>query len=112
MIVKDKIYEASEIPENEKIYLKKDFLGWRIVNPIKNDNGKINMINLLFGGWRNFLFLFVILLFISGFIYVYDHDTQELMKVAENPCLYCSFDYDITEYNISELKNLSIKNEG
>jgi len=35
--------------EGERIYIKKSFLGWAVVHPIKTD-GKINWKNLLAGG--------------------------------------------------------------
>jgi hypothetical protein len=85
----DKIIAASELPLEEKIYLKKDFLGWRIVHPMKDEDGSINWGNLIFGGWRNFFTLIIILMFVLGFFYVYYHDTTEMQKVVENPCEYC-----------------------
>ena len=44
--------EAQNIPWEEKVYLKKDFLGWRVVNPIKNEDGTINWFNFILGGKR------------------------------------------------------------
>lgn len=85
----EKIIEVSELPKDEKIYVKKDSFGWRIVNPIRTPDGKINVINLLFGGWRNLMFLILILLLVLGFFYIYHHDTAEMMRVVENPCSYC-----------------------
>lgn len=90
---KKEIIEASELPSNEKIYLKKDGLGWRVVHPIRNPDGTINIINLLFGGWRNLIILLIILAFVLGFFYIYQHDTAEMKKVVENPCLYCQNQY-------------------
>ena len=55
--------------DGEKLYLKKDFLGWRIVNPIKNPDGGYNWINFLFGGWRNLITLILLLGFIAWNIY-------------------------------------------
>jgi hypothetical protein len=87
----------------EKIHLKKDNLGWRIVNPIKNEDGSINIINLLFGGKRNLAILLIILLFVLGFFYVYHHDTAEMRKVVENPCLYCRSSINLTNLNMETL---------
>lgn len=113
----NRIIEASELPEGEKIYLKRDLFGYRIVYPIKNEDGKINMVNLLFGGWRNLFFLVLFLLLITGFIYTYQHDTQEMQKVVENPCKYCQntthtyssavFTQDDIKYFMNVSKNAS-----
>lgn len=77
------------IVENETIYLKKDKFGYRIVHPIKNEDGTINKINLLFGGWRNLLYLLVILAILGAIMYSYRHDVQAMKEIVENPCNYC-----------------------
>ena len=73
-----KIIEAANLPEQDKVYLKKDMFGWRIVNPIKNEDGSINWINLLVGGWRNFTFLIIILLIAAFVMWSYKHDIQQI----------------------------------
>ena len=40
--------EATQLPADEKVYLKKDFLGWRVVHPIKNEDGSYNWFNVCF----------------------------------------------------------------
>jgi len=84
-----RIIEASDLPIEDKLYLKKDLFGWRVVNPIRNTDGSINHVNLFFGGARNFAFLLIMLAFVLGFFYVYNHDTSEMQGVLENPCGYC-----------------------
>jgi len=84
------IIEASELPENEKIYLRKDWLGWRVVAPVKNEDGSWNWFNLIFGGKKNlvvlgFLFLLAVLLFFA---------VKELISVSvanaiKDPCSLC-----------------------
>ena len=51
---------------NEIIHLKKDFLGWHVVNPIKLD-GKISLVNLIAGGswWKLFILLFMIIIILG-----------------------------------------------
>lgn len=66
-----KIIEASEIPENEKVYLKKDLFGWRVVHPIKNEDGSFNWFNFVVGSWGNLLLLLFILLLIGIFFLAY-----------------------------------------
>ena len=71
--------------------LKKTMWGWRVVHPVKNDDGTTNWINLLIGGWSNFF----ILLFILFVIFLYLFGTKELLSgcydMAENPCAYCRY---------------------
>ena len=61
------IIEAADLPEGEKIYLKKNkILGWSIVHPIKID-GKINLKNLIAGGsWIKLIIVIVFVLIILG----------------------------------------------
>ena len=88
--MENKILEASEIPEGEKVYLKKSFDGWRVVHPIRNEDGSINYPNLIFGGWWNFIkLIFIMLVVLLVFI-----GMQELIgnykEIAKHPCNYCS----------------------
>lgn len=71
----DKIKEV--IIDNDKVYMKKDFSGWRVIYPIKNTDGSWNMKNLILGGsWWNFLKIFIIFLLLMGATYIYHLDTQ------------------------------------
>ena len=84
------IIKAEDLPEKENIYFKKDMFGYRIVHPIKNEDGTINVINLLFGGTRNLINLIIILLIMGALLYTYNHDIKEMKDVVENPCNYCA----------------------
>ena len=67
---------------NETIYLKKGFFGWRVIYPYKV-NGKINWKNLIAGGnWWNLVIIGVIVLIILGAVYEYSN----AVKIA-NQCL-------------------------
>lgn len=45
----------------EKIWLRKGLTGWKVVHPIKNEDGSWNWKNLLAGGsWWNLLFVIII----------------------------------------------------
>jgi len=71
------------IINNEKLYLKKDKLGWHEIHPIKNSDGTINWKNLLIGGsWIKFGIIIFIILIILGCIYEY----SIALKTA-NDCL-------------------------
>ena len=81
--------EAHELPVEEKVYLKKDFIGWRVVEPWKNEDGSINKFNLLLGGKRNLLFLgFILLIMIFGYL-AFHEGLSNYKNVIENPCAYC-----------------------
>lgn len=87
-----KITEARNLPENERVYLKKDRTGWRVVEPYKNpETGKIN----LFAGWKKSIipFLFVLLI-MSLFLVGYREATKSvygaLNEIVSNPTEYCN----------------------
>lgn len=85
----NKIIEAAELPEEEKVYLKKDMFGWRVVDPWRTPDGKINWFNLLTGGKKN-LAVTIVLLVLFVLIYL---GTQELISnyqmIADDPCAFC-----------------------
>lgn len=80
----------------EKVYMKKDWLGWRQIYPIKKDDGSWNYPNLLFGGYRNLIFLVLILLAIVLVVSAYKHDTASCTELfqpdnlRERVCTMCS----------------------
>ena len=86
-----KIIEASELPNDEKVYLKKDFIGWRVVEPWRNpETGKINWFNFIFGGKRA-LFILVFILIVGGLLYFgFNEQLQNAKLIIENPCDYCN----------------------
>ena len=52
--------------EGDIINLKKGMFGYRVVHPIKNEDGTTNLINLLIGGWGNFwMLIFIMIVFLS-----------------------------------------------
>ena len=88
--MKNNIIEAGDLPQGDKVYMKKDLFGWRIVQPIHNEDGTLNWFNILTGGTRNLAFTILMVVFVLSFFWVYNHDTAEMQKVVEEPCLYCS----------------------
>lgn len=90
---KHKIVKAEDLPDNENIYLKKDFMGWRLVNPIKNPDMTTNWKALLIGNWRNLITYIVILLIITMTIGAYSHDINKVKELSkgclDNPVAYC-----------------------
>lgn len=78
-----KIFEASELPHDEKIYLKKDALGWRIVQPPSK------WYHYIFGSKRNIVMLIIIAI-IAIMLYIGVNEMIGKYKdVAEHPCDYC-----------------------
>ena len=88
--MKDKKYiEARDLPEDERVYLKRTGTGWAIVHPIKNEDGSTNYTNLIFGGRANFIKLLIYV----GIALLIGYGVQEVVMqyrdIADNPCLYC-----------------------
>lgn len=83
---KNKISEV-EI-EGERIFIKRSFLGARIVYPIKID-GKINWKNLLIGSWSNLITIFIYILIAVGIYFGMQEIVQKCQLVLDNPCPYC-----------------------
>lgn len=92
-----RIYEASEIPEGEKVYLRKDkIFGWRVVEPVIDPARpdvvwykRLNWFNLITGGKKNIAFL-IILLLIAGVFYLgFKEQVANYHLVTTNPCKYC-----------------------
>ena len=102
-----KIVEASNLPAGEKIYLKKDFLGWRVVEPWKDpETGKINWFNFIFGGKRGIVFMIVISL-IAGLAYIGITElVSNYQMIANNPCNFCEDCFQQTR-NVIDAMNLT-----
>lgn len=84
-----KIIEASELPENEKIYLKKDWLGWRVVEPFRNENNKIIWFKFFFGSKR-MIFQLIIYILIGLLFYIGIHEIMsQCSMIMSDPCRYC-----------------------
>lgn len=83
-----KIIEASELPNNEKIYLRKSFDGWRVVYPLRNEDGSINWFNTLTGGnWWKLIVLTIIVLVVLGLAQEYISNLKfcaDLMNYMNN----------------------------
>jgi hypothetical protein len=87
---KIKIIESSELPLGEKVYLKKDWLGWRVVNPIVNpETNKVNWFNLICGGKRGLVFLGIIGILIIGIYFGVNELIANYKLIADNPCGFC-----------------------
>lgn len=66
---------------NEEVVLKKDFTGWRVVYPIKNQDGSINWKNLLVGGsYWNLLKIGLVVGLILFIVWSYSNDIQTAIE--------------------------------
>jgi len=72
------------IVNNEKVYLKKDRFGWRVIHPVKNEDNSWNWKNFFIGGsYWNILKLIGIVGLLIFIIYSYKHDIsmcEELIR--------------------------------
>ncbi len=86
---KNQIIKPEELPENEKVYLKKSLGSWKVVYPWKNEDGTMNWFNFLTGGswWRLIGVIFVIAL-ILGMTFAYAHDTRNCRELISDPCKF------------------------
>jgi hypothetical protein len=83
------------IVDGEKIYLQRSNYGiklldyWRVISPYKDETGKINWFNLLFGGYSNLLFLIIATVFFILLTFGFQEIFSGCQAIANNPCLYC-----------------------
>ena len=84
------VIEASQLPEGEKVYLKKDFMGWRVIEPWKDpETGKINWFNLLTGGKKNLYILIGITIILIFIVLAVREQITNFNTVMSNPCAFC-----------------------
>ncbi len=93
---------------DQRTAVKKDILGWRVVNPRRNEDGKVNTVNLWFGGWKNLLTTVVILLIIGLGVYGFKETTDSCLHFAKDPCKFvCCPNCD--EINLSMYDNRTLR---
>lgn len=110
------IIESSQIPEDTKVYLKKDWTGWRVVEPIKDENGKFLWKRILLGTTKERVFLgFIFLIALLGYL-AFDEQLDNYNRVVNNPCAYCNscqvfnreFIEELNSKQINQLSSLNI----
>lgn len=80
--------------DNEKVYLKKDWTGWRVVEPVvlKGEDGKIDWSTW---NWKNFLSkkgfvtLGILLIIIMTLFLAFHEQLANYKEVTSNPCAFC-----------------------
>lgn len=89
--MKKKFIEASEIPEDDKVYLIKDWMGWKVISPWKDpETGKINWFNLLLGGKRNAVFVLIVIIITLLIYFGVNELIAQYKDIAAEPCKYCA----------------------
>lgn len=78
----------------EGLYIKKSLGEYRVVYPIKNDDGSFNWKNFLIGGsYLNLIKTALIVLALIALTLSYNHDVKECSTIANyvatHPCEYC-----------------------
>ena len=73
----------------ESVYVKKNtiFKGYRVVHPIKNDDGSINWLHLTIGSWANLTKVIIIFALLIFMMFSYNHDMKacvDFMKEYQN----------------------------
>lgn len=67
--------------EGTTLFLKRDGESYRVVHPIKNEDGSINWFNLLVGGsWKNLIITLIVMIIVIGFLYEYSLNIQTLLN--------------------------------
>jgi len=77
--------------DGKKVILKKSsvpIIGgeWKEIHPPLDENGRWNYINLIFGGWRNFVTLLIVLGLVGLFVMQY-LDAIHLIKQLQETCI-------------------------
>lgn len=84
-----KIYKPEDLPENEEVWLKKDWFGWRVVEPVNHPETKKVIWKNLFNK-KGFLMLGILLLLLGLGYLGYHEQIDNYKKVMNDPCSYCS----------------------
>ena len=84
------IIEVSELPDKEKVWVRKGLTGWKIVHPIKNEDGSMNWKNFFMGGslW-NLLFVILIVGFVCLAIVEYVSNINILINELQQCEKFC-----------------------
>ena len=73
--------------EKDVHVVKSKFFRYRLVYPIKDENGKINWFNLLTGGsWGNLIMVIIICSFLVGLVLAYRADVMHLVECCNSAC--------------------------
>ena len=89
----------SEI-NGDTVYLKKSKLPliggeWQQINPPVNEDGSWNIVNLIFGGKRNFIILLIILAIAFMVLMQFKVNFDYLNILKDNPCVQACIQHEV-----------------
>lgn len=68
----------------KNIWAQKDKLGWRVIYPIKNEDGSINWFNLITGGsWARLIIMLLVIAAVVGLTLSYRADVQSFVACCQ-----------------------------
>lgn len=67
----------------DSFFVIKGIFGYRVVHPIKREDGSINWFNLFTGGWGNLIFVLVVVSFLLWVLV----DTHNQIEVYRTKCI-------------------------
>ena len=100
----------STIINGERIRLKhSNIFGWKVVHPIKNEDGKFNFVNFLFGGKGNLIVLIILMAITAMFFTGINQMFESCSDFADHPCDYidCCLNCSLSDIN-NNAKNISM----
>jgi len=69
--------------DNKDVYVSQRDNSFKVVKPIKNDDGTINWFNLLTGGsWWNLIIVGIIVMIVLGLLQEYSSNVRMLQEAA------------------------------
>ena len=76
---------------DENTTVTKTKSGWKLIYPLKDNEGKYIWKNVLYGGSKsNLISMLIIIGLILFLVYSYVHDTQACVDLMENPQEFCN----------------------
>lgn len=86
--------ERKDTKIEDGIYLRKDWSGYRVIYPYKNEDKTWNFKNILIGGsWWNLVKTIIIVLLVLFMVWSYKHDIKAYEGIVEKcvnePCEWC-----------------------
>lgn len=94
--------------EKEIIYLTKDSLGWRVISPIKNEDGSFNLKNLILGNKRTIAFTLIWLLIMAFILFGVNQMISQCRDFSKYPCKYTNLDCSGINTDIEKINNMPI----
>lgn len=73
------------IVDGNEVFLRKSGNNYRVVHPVRNEDGTFNWFNFITGGsWTNLIIIAVIVFLILGLLYEYSKNIETLLNCFNN----------------------------